>query len=47
MNINILGIHKLKWVGTGKFNLDDYYIYYCRRKFLRRNEVALIANKRV
>ena len=38
MNINILGIHKLKWVGMGKFNSDDHYI---------SNGVALIVNKRV
>ena len=31
----------------GKFNSDDYYIYYYRQEFLRRNEVALIINKRV
>ena len=31
----------------GKFNSDDHYIYYCGQEFLRRNGVALIANKRV
>ena len=45
VNINILGIHKLKWVGLGKFNSDDYYINYCRQKPLRRNGVALIVKK--
>ena len=29
MNINILGISKLKWTGMGEFNSDDHYIYYC------------------
>ena len=47
MNINILGISELKWTGMGKFNSDDHYIYYCGQEFLRRNGVALIANKRV
>ena len=28
VNIDILGISELKWTGMGKFNLDDYYIYY-------------------
>ena len=28
VNINILGISKLKWTGMGEFNLDDHYIYY-------------------
>ena len=28
MNINILGIHELKWTGMGEFNSDDHYIYY-------------------
>ena len=31
----------------GKFNSDDYYIYYCGQESLRRNRVALIANKRI
>ena len=31
----------------GAFNSDDDYIYYCGRDSLRRNEVALIVNKRV
>ena len=26
MNINILGISELKWMGMGKFNLDGHYI---------------------
>ena len=29
VNINILGISKLKWSGMGEFNSDDHYIYYC------------------
>ena len=29
MNINILGINKLKWAEMSKFNSDDHYIYYC------------------
>ena len=47
MNINILRISKLKWTRMGKFNSDDYYIYYCGQESLRRNGVALIFNKRV
>ena len=47
VNINILGISKLKWTGMDEFNSDDYYIYYCGQKSLRRNRVAIIVNKRV
>ena len=47
MNINILGISKLKWMGVGEFNSDDHYICYCGQESLRRNGVALIVNKRV
>ena len=47
MNINILGISKLKWTGMGEFNSDDHYIYYCGQKSLRRNGVAIIVNKTV
>ena len=47
MNINILGISKLKWAGMGEFNSDDHYIYYCGQESLRRNGVAIMVNKRV
>ena len=47
MNIDILGISKLKWTGMGEFNSDDHYIYYCGQESLRRNGVAIMVNKRV
>ena len=47
VNVNILGISKLKWTGIGKFNSDDHYIYYCWQEPLRRNEVAIMVNKAV
>ena len=47
VNIDILGINELKWVGMGKFNSDDCYIYYCGQEYLRRNRVTLIINKGV
>ena len=47
MNIDILGINKLKWTGMGEFNSDGHYIYYCGQESLRRNEVAIVVNKRV
>ena len=47
VNIDILGISKLKWTGMGEFNSDDHYIYYCGQESLRRNGVAIIVNKRV
>ena len=28
VNVDILGINKLKWTGMGEFNSDDHYIYY-------------------
>ena len=31
VNVEILGISKLKWTGMGKFNSDDHYIYYCTK----------------
>ena len=46
VNVDILGISELKWTGMGEFNSDDHYIYYCRQESLRRNEVAIIVNKR-
>ena len=47
VNINILGISKLKWTGMGEFNSDDHYIYHCGQESLRRNGVAITVNKRV
>ena len=42
VNINILGISKLKWTGMGEFNSDDHYIYYCGQDSLRRKEIGKI-----
>ena len=47
VNIDILGISKLRRTGMGEFNSDDHYIYYCGQESLRRNGVAIIVNKRV
>ena len=47
MNVDILGISKLKWTGMGEFNSDDHCIYYCGQESLRRNGVAIMVNKRV
>ena len=29
VNVDILGLIKLRWTGKGEFNSDDHYIYYC------------------
>ena len=34
VNVNILGISKLKWTGMGEFNSHDHYIYYCGQESL-------------
>ena len=47
VNVDILGISKLKWTGKGEFNSDNHYIYYCGQESLRRNGIAIIVNKRV
>ena len=47
VNVNILGITELKWTGMGEFNSDDHCIYYCRKESLRRNEIAIMVNKRI
>ena len=47
VNVDILGISELKWTGMGEFNSDDHYIHYCGQESLRRNEVAIMVNKRV
>ena len=45
VNIDILGISKLKWTGMGEFNSDDHYVYYCGQESLGRNGVAITVNK--
>ena len=47
VNVDILGISKLKWTGMGEFNSDDHYIYYCGQESFRRNGVAIMVHKRV
>ena len=47
VNVDILGISKLKWTEMGEFNSDDHYIYYCGQESLRRNGVATIITKRL
>ena len=47
VNIDILGISELKWMGIGEFNSDDYCIYYCGQDYLRRNGVDLMVDKTV
>ena len=47
VNVDILGISKLRQTGMGEFNSDDHYIYYSGQKSFRRNGVATILNKRI
>ena len=47
VNVDTLGISKLKWTGMGKFNSDDHYIYYCGQESHRRKGVAILINKRL
>ena len=46
VNIDILGISKLKWMGTGEFNSDDHYIHYYGQESSGKNGVVLIVNRR-
>ena len=47
VNVDILGISKLKWTEMGEFKSDDHYYYYCGQESLRRNGVAIMVNERV
>ena len=47
VNVDILGISNLNWIGMGEFSSDDHYIYDCGQESLRRNGVANMVNKRV
>ena len=45
VNVDILGMRELKWIGMCEFNSDDHYIYYHGQEVLKRNEIAMIINK--
>ena len=45
VNIDILEISELKWMGMGEFNSNDRYIYYCGQESLRRHGVVLVVNR--
>ena len=47
VNVDTLGISKLKWTGMGEFNSDDHYVYYCGQESFRGNGVAIRVTKRV
>ena len=47
VNVDILGISKLRWTGMEEFKSDDPHIYYCGQESLRRNGVPIIVNKRI
>ena len=42
VNISILGISELKWMGMGDFNSGDHCVYYRGQESLRKNGVAII-----
>ena len=47
VNVDTLGMSKLKWTGMGEFNSDDHCIDYCGQESLRRNGVAMMVNRSV
>ena len=47
VNVDVLGLSKLKWTEMGEFNSNDHYIYYCGQESLRRHRVAIMVNNRV
>ena len=47
VNISILGVSELKWLGMEEFNSNDHDIYYRGQESLRKYGVAIIVNERV
>ena len=45
VNLSILGISELQYMGMGEFNSYDHCIYYCGQESLMRNGVVIIVNK--
>ena len=36
VNVDSLGISKLRWTGMGEFKLGGHYIYYCGQESLKK-----------
>ena len=47
VNVDVLGISKLKWAGRGELNSDAHYISYCGQESLRSNGVVITVNRRL
>ena len=47
MNVDILGISKLKWTAMGDCTSDNHYMYYCGQEYFRRNGGAIMVNRGV
>ena len=45
VNVDLLGVSKLKWTRMSEFNSGDHYIYHCGQESLRKNGVAIMVNK--
>ena len=45
VNVDNVGISKLKWTEMGEFNSNDHYIYYCGQESFRRNGLFLLSPK--
>ena len=47
VNVDVLGISKLKWAGRGELNSDAHYISYCGQESHRSNGVVITVNRRL
>ena len=47
INLNILGISKIKWTGCGNFRYGDHTVYFSGHQQYKRNGVAIIVNKKI
>ena len=47
VNVDILGISKLKWTAMGDCTSDNHYMYYCGQEYFRRNGGAIMVNRGV
>ena len=45
VNVEILGINEIKWVGMGEFSSDDHYIYYFGGKSLEEMDLTTESKK--
>ena len=47
IDVNLLGVSEMKWMGMGHFKSNNHEVYYCGQDAQRRNGVAFVCTEEV